>query len=484
MRTSVTTIERYILDQERNFPHATGELSNLLYDIALATKIIAAAIRRAGLVDVLGSAQNRNVQGEDQQKLDIHANEALKNAMKHTGRVCVMASEEDEEIIGIPPEYPAGKYAVLFDPLDGSSNIDVNAPVGTIFSIYRRVSLEGRGTVADVLQTGNRQVAAGYVIYGSSTMLVYTTGQGVHGFTLDPTIGEFLLSHPDIVTPPVGKYYSVNESHFARWDKGTQMAVRGFHGDLPELIKGKKKMSIPTEEICEKDGARMVIKFGRFGQFLACENYPECQNTREVGSKKTADANGANGEEVEEIPVCELCGREMALKKGRFGSFYGCTGYPECKNIRKIAKGDQKPAAPPVPLDEICPKDGAHLVRRQGRFGEFISCSNYPKCDYVKRETLGIKCPKCKDGEIVVKKSRRGKAFYGCSNYPKCDEVYWDKPTDQACPQCGAPHLLEKTTKRDGTVRYCKNEDCDYKMTVETTEVKSDSKAGTESPAA
>ena len=244
MRTSVTTIERYILDQERNFPHATGELSNLLYDIALATKIIAAAIRRAGLVDVLGSAQNRNVQGEDQQKLDILANEALKNAMKHTGRVCVMASEEDEEIIGIPPEYPAGKYAVLFDPLDGSSNIDVNAPVGTIFSIYRRVSLEGRGTVADVLQTGNRQVAAGYVIYGSSTMLVYTTGQGVHGFTLDPTIGEFLLSHPDIVTPPVGKYYSVNESHFARWDKGTQMAVRGFHGDLPELIKGKNSRYI------------------------------------------------------------------------------------------------------------------------------------------------------------------------------------------------------------------------------------------------
>jgi fructose-1,6-bisphosphatase I len=244
VQTSVTTIERFILDQEERYPEATGELSNLLYDIALATKIIAAAIRRAGLVDVLGSAQNRNVQGEDQQKLDILANEALKNAMKHTGRVCVMASEEDEEIIGIPPEYPAGKYAVLFDPLDGSSNIDVNAPVGTIFSIYRRVSLEGRGTVADVLQSGNRQVAAGYVIYGSSTMLVYTTGQGVHGFTLDPTIGEFLLSHPDIVTPPVGKYYSVNESHFARWEKGTQMAVRGFHGDLPELIKGKNSRYI------------------------------------------------------------------------------------------------------------------------------------------------------------------------------------------------------------------------------------------------
>jgi fructose-1,6-bisphosphatase I len=244
MRTSVTTIERFILDQERNYPDATGELSNLLYDIALATKIIAAAIRRAGLVDVLGSAHNRNVQGEDQQKLDVLANETIKNSIMHTGRACVMASEEDDEIVPIPPEYPSGKYAVLFDPLDGSSNIDVNAAVGTIFSIHRRVSLEGRGTVADVLQPGWKQVAAGYVMYGSSTMLVYTTGQGVHGFTLDPTIGEFLLCAPRITTPPVGRYYSVNESNYARWERGIQTSVRGFHGDLPELIQGKNSRYI------------------------------------------------------------------------------------------------------------------------------------------------------------------------------------------------------------------------------------------------
>ncbi len=244
MRTQVTTIERFILDQEKNYPEATGELSNLLYDIALAAKIISAAIRRAGLENILGSALQRNVQGEEQQKLDVLANETIKNALNHTGRVCVMGSEEDDDIIPIPPEYPAGKYAVLYDPLDGSSNIDVNAAVGTIFSIYRRVSLEGRGTVTDVLQPGHRQVAAGYVIYGSSTMMVYTTGQGVHGFTLDPTIGEFLLSHERICTPPVGKYYSVNESNFARWERGTQLAVRGFHGDLPDLIQGKNSRYI------------------------------------------------------------------------------------------------------------------------------------------------------------------------------------------------------------------------------------------------
>ena len=244
MQTSVTTIERFILDQEERYPEATGELSNLLYDIALAAKIIAAAIRRAGLVNILGTQGARNVQGEEQQKLDVLANETLKNCLKHTGRVCAMGSEEDEDIIPVPPEYPVGKYAVLFDPLDGSSNIDVNSAVGTIFSIHRRRSLEGRGTKADVLQPGCQQVAAGYVMYGSSTMLVYTTGQGVHGFTLDPTIGEFLLSHPRIVTPRVGKYYSVNESNFPRWDRAVQVAVRGLKGDIADGMRPKNSRYI------------------------------------------------------------------------------------------------------------------------------------------------------------------------------------------------------------------------------------------------
>ncbi len=239
-----------------------------------------------------------------------------------------------------------------------------------------------------------------------------------------------------------------------------------------ENIKGKKKQAIPTDEVCEKCGAGMVIKFGRYGQFLACENYPECQNTREVGSKKSAESSeqtAEGSEEKVEIPECELCGREMALKKGRFGAFYGCTGYPECKNIRKIPKGEQKPVAPPVELDETCPKDGAKLVKREGRFGEFISCSNYPKCKYIKQETIGMPCTRagCK-GEIVVKKSRRGKVFYGCNEYPDCDVVFWNKPVKEICPNCNAPFLLEKTTKRDGTVRYCNNEECDYKISVET----------------
>jgi fructose-1,6-bisphosphatase I len=244
MNAAVITIERFIMDAERRHPEATGELSNLLYDVALGAKVIAAAIRRAGLVNILGSIGSTNVQGEEQQKLDVFANETLQNVIGHSGRVCVMGSEEDEELIPIPAGYPQGKYAVLFDPLDGSSNIDVNAAVGTIFSIYRRKTMEGQGTLADVLQPGSRQVAAGYVIYGSSVMLVYTTGSGVHGFTLEPTFGEFLLSHETMRIPEVGRYYSVNESNFARWSHGVQRAVRGFHGDLPERIQGKNSRYI------------------------------------------------------------------------------------------------------------------------------------------------------------------------------------------------------------------------------------------------
>ncbi len=234
----VVTIESFIMDQERRHaPEAVGDLSNLLYDIALAAKIINSHVRMAGLADILGSAGEVNVQGEVVQKLDEFANETMKHALLRTGRVCLLASEEDAEPIPIPEGYPTGKYTVLFDPLDGSSNIDVNVSIGTIFSIQRRVSApNGPGRLEDCLQPGRAQVAAGYVLYGSSTVMVYTTGQGVHGFTYDPAIGEFLLSHPNITTPATGKYYSVNESNFPRWDPRVQRVVqcwKGLEGDTP-----------------------------------------------------------------------------------------------------------------------------------------------------------------------------------------------------------------------------------------------------------
>ena len=228
--TSVVTIERYIIEQERLHPEATGELSGLLYDIALAAKMIANKVRSAGLADILGSEGRENVQGETQQKLDVLANEIIVKAMDHGGRLCAMASEEEPGIIHIPEGFKCGKYILLFDPLDGSSNIDVNVPVGTIFSVMRKITRGTRGEMEDILQPGRRQVAAGYVIYGSSTMLVYTTGQGAHGFTLDPSIGEFLLSHPNIRIPEDGRYLSVNDSYEQHWEEPVKALMRRYRG--------------------------------------------------------------------------------------------------------------------------------------------------------------------------------------------------------------------------------------------------------------
>jgi fructose-1,6-bisphosphatase I len=214
----IMTIQRHIAEMERSHPEATGEFSTLLRNLALAAKIVSREVRRAGLVNILGRAAFTNVHGEDVKKLDMFANQMIINAMESGGQLCVMASEENESVIPIPDEFPCGSYAMLFDPLDGSSNIDVNVTIGTIFSIFQRVSTTGRGTVADVVQPGLKQVAAGYIMYGSSTIMVFTTGEGVQGFTLDPTIGAFLLSHPNMTIPKRGRYYSTNEGSRMMWD--------------------------------------------------------------------------------------------------------------------------------------------------------------------------------------------------------------------------------------------------------------------------
>jgi len=221
------TLARHIYEEERNYPEATGELSDLLHDLSLAAKVISLEVNKAGLVDIIGFTGNKNVHGEQVKKLDIYAHEMMIKAMDHGGHLCVMASEEEEDIIHIPPEFFIGKYVLLFDPLDGSSNIDANISIGTIFSIYRRVSPEGvSGTLEDCLQPGFKQVAAGYVIYGSSTIFVYTAGNGVHGFTLDPSFGEFILSHPNIRTPKKGKIYSINEGNYLYWHPGLKRYIK------------------------------------------------------------------------------------------------------------------------------------------------------------------------------------------------------------------------------------------------------------------
>lgn len=222
------TLGQFIIEKQADFPYAKGELSRLLRDIGIAAKIVNREVNKAGLADILGEAGTINVQGEGQKKLDIYANEQFISALKHGGECCIVVSEENDECIHIESEVSKdAEYIVAMDPLDGSSNIDVNVGVGTIFSIYHRKSTGGKATMEeDVLQRGTEQVAAGYVIYGSSTMLVYTTGKGVNGFTLDPSIGEFCLSHPDMKIPKDGTIYSINEGYYAHFPDGVKKYIK------------------------------------------------------------------------------------------------------------------------------------------------------------------------------------------------------------------------------------------------------------------
>lgn len=236
-----------------------------------------------------------------------------------------------------------------------------------------------------------------------------------------------------------------------------------FEADLSrasrEMINLKE--GLKTDDVCEKCGSPMVKKVGKFGLFLACSAYPECKYTKEL--ERTEEGSDEPLDET-----CDTCGKPMIVKRGRFGQFLACTGYPECKTTRKIVetKEGRTAAKPDQILEERCPKCGANLVIKQGRFGEFTACTNYPNCKYVKQKSTGVKCPK-DGGEIVERKSRRGKVFFGCDNYPDCDFTLWNRPVPEPCPQCSAPFLVEKITKRSGRQLMCNNEACEYKRSEE-----------------
>ncbi|NPA68470.1 MAG: class 1 fructose-bisphosphatase [Chlorobi bacterium] len=225
---TVTTLNEFIIERQADFPYAKGELTRLLTHIGVAAKVVNREVNKAGLVDILGDAGSDNIQGEQQKKLDVYADEKFIASLKASGECCGIASEERKEIVAFDNELARnGKYIVSMDPLDGSSNIDVNVSIGTIFSIYRRISPIGhKAQTEDFLQEGTKQVAAGYIIYGSSTMMVYTTGRGVNGFTLDPSIGEFCLSHPDILTPHSGIIYSINEGNYIKFPEGVKRYIK------------------------------------------------------------------------------------------------------------------------------------------------------------------------------------------------------------------------------------------------------------------
>ena len=223
-----------------------------------------------------------------------------------------------------------------------------------------------------------------------------------------------------------------------------------------------KRMEKPTDLVCDKCGKPMVIKWGRHGSFIACTGYPECTNTREL-TVDLPDVDKADLTEQDADEYCENCGRPMVLKKGRFGTFFACSGYPDCKTTKQIG-GEQKKSD--VPLEEKCPTCGNHLVLKHGRFGEFTACSNYPTCKFVKQKTIGVACPNCSQGEIVERRSKRGKTFYGCNRYPECDFVAWGKPVAEKCPECGSSYMIEKWLKA-GPVLQCPNAECKYKRPME-----------------
>jgi DNA topoisomerase-1 len=220
-----------------------------------------------------------------------------------------------------------------------------------------------------------------------------------------------------------------------------------------------KRMEKPTDLICEKCGKPLVIKWGKHGSFIACTGYPDCTYTREL-TVDLPDVDGADLSEQGEEEYCENCGRPMVLKKGRFGTFLACTGYPDCKTTKQIG-GTQK--KPDQPLDEKCPQCQSNLVLKFGRFGEFTACSNYPTCKYVKQKTIGVKCPECSEGEIIERRSKKGKTFYGCDRYPDCTFVAWGKPVAEKCPECGSPYMVEKWLKA-GAVWQCPNPECKHKV--------------------
>jgi DNA topoisomerase-1 len=267
---------------------------------------------------------------------------------------------------------------------------------------------------------------------------------------LDVNYTRELEEELDKIEEGTDDYESTLSSFYKKFAKDLKRAAK-------EMINLKEGVEPDPAVICDKCGKPMVIKAGKFGLFLACSGYPDCENTRELETPE----NGADGEALEES--CENCGRPMTIKRGRFGQFLACTGYPECKTTRKIitTKQGMTAARPDQILDEKCPKCESNLVLKHGRFGEFTACSNYPSCKYVKQKSTGVLCPK-DGGDIVERKSRRGKVFFGCANYPDCDFTLWNRPVPEKCPECGAPFLVEKITKRHGRQLICQNEACSY----------------------
>ncbi len=365
--------------------------------------------------------------------------------------------EEDEELKHKLPKVEPGE-ALKLKSLEPEQHFTEPPPRFTEATLVKELEADGIGrpsTYASILSTIQEReyVKKEGGKFAPTELGMVVTDQLIENFNdlFDVRYTARMEDELDEIEDGKTDWVSSLQEFYGRFQKDLELAER----NMTDL----KRMEQPTDQVCEKCGKPMVLKWGRHGHFIACTGYPECTNTRQPPSDLIeADFSEQNDEEY-----CENCGRPMVRKKGRFGEFMACSGYPDCKTTRQLGQA-AKPAD--VPLEEDCPNCGNKLVKKYGRFGEFVACSNYPKCKYVKQKTVGVKCPNCSEGDIIERRSKKGKTFYGCNRYPECDFVAWGKPVAEKCPECGGSYLIEKFLKA-GPVAQCPNSECKYKKPLE-----------------
>ena len=365
--------------------------------------------------------------------------------------------EEDEELKHKLPKVEPGE-ALKLKSLEPEQHFTEPPPRFTEATLVKELEADGIGrpsTYASILSTIQEReyVKKEGGKFAPTELGMVVTDQLIENFNdlFDVRYTARMEDELDEIEDGKTDWVSSLQEFYGRFQKDLELAER----NMTDL----KRMEQPTDQVCEKCGKPMVLKWGRHGHFIACTGYPECTNTRQPPSDLIeADFSEQNDEEY-----CENCGRPMVRKKGRFGEFMACSGYPDCKTTRQLGQA-AKPAD--VPLEEDCPNCASKLVKKYGRFGEFVACSNYPKCKYVKQKTVGVKCPNCSEGDIIERRSKKGKTFYGCNRYPECDFVAWGKPVAEKCPECGGSYLIEKFLKA-GPVAQCPNSECKYKKPLE-----------------
>ncbi len=367
--------------------------------------------------------------------------------------------EEDEETKHRLPQVAEGEH-LRFRALRPEQHFTEPPPRYNEATLVKRLEADGVGrpsTYASILSTIQERE---YVRKEGGRFIPTELGMVVTDLLLESFDDIFEVKY----TARMEEELDEIEDGKLDWRMAMSEFYDRFERDLKhaeEHMTDIKRMEKPTDLTCEKCGKPLVIKWGKHGSFIACTGYPECTYTREL-TVDLPDLDKVDLSEQGDEEYCENCGRPMVLKKGRFGTFYACTGYPDCKTTKPIG-GQQK--KPDRPLEEKCPQCGSNLVVKTGRYGEFTACSNYPTCKYVKQKTIGVKCPECSEGEIVERRSRRGKTFYGCSRYPECNFVAWGKPVAEKCPECGSPYMIEKWLKA-GPIWQCPNPECKHKQPV------------------